>query len=271
MDDPFIIMSAPNGARRQKSDHPALPITPQDMADCAEEIVAAGASMLHLHVRDDNNKHSIDPDRYRASIKAITERVGDKLILQATSESVGIYSREQQIAMVKDLRPQAVSLALRELCPNDDTMLEMASFISWMKKEHILPQYILYNEDDFNRFEVYRQQGFFMDDNPFILFVLGRFPKAADAKHNAERLKEISSRVRSPWAMCGFGANEVDCVTHTAMSGGHIRVGFENNIWRTSDALLEGNAEMIKFCTAEAEKAQRTVASVDDVKNIFNL
>lgn len=271
MPNPFIIMSAPNGARRLKSDHPALPITPADMADCAEEIVEAGASILHLHVRDDQNKHSLDPDRYRASIKAIRDRVGDKLIIQATSEAVGIYSRHQQMAMVKELKPQAVSLALREICPSDDERSDTAEFIEWLSKEHIFPQYILYDEDDYTRFENYRKQGIFMCDAPFTLFVLGRHPKAEDTLHNAQRLKEITKQLGSPWAMCGFGSNERDCVDHAAVNSGHIRVGFENNIYSSEGKLLTNNAEMITYCREAAVNAKRPVASVDDVKNIFKL
>ena len=271
MTDPFIIMSAPNGARRLKSDHPALPITPDDMADCAEEIVEAGATILHLHVRDENNTHTIDPERYRASIAAIKARVGDKLIIQVTSEAVGIYSRHEQMDMVKELKPEAISLALREICPNDDALSETTTFIAWMQQEHVFPQYILYDEHDYARFEAYRKNGLFMDDAPFTLFVLGRQTSAVEAEDNARRLKEITRDVESPWAMCGFGANERDCVSHTAANSGHIRVGFENNIWRENGLLLSSSAEMITHCAEAAKKAKRPIASVDDVRNIFDL
>ena len=107
-------MSAPNGARRQKKDHPEIPISPDEMALCAEQILQAGASILHLHVRDDDGSHSLDVDRYQNSINAIKNKVGDQLIIQATTEAVGIYDRHQQMEMVKKLRPEAVSIALRE-------------------------------------------------------------------------------------------------------------------------------------------------------------
>ncbi len=175
MTDPFIIMSAPNGARRQKSDHPALPITPDDMAKCAGEIIDAGASILHLHVRDERGGHSLDVNRYRASITAIRDAVGDNIIIQATSEAVGIYSRHEQMAMVKTLRPEAVSLALRELCPGDDELSEFSAFTDWLSAEHVFPQYILYDMKDYLRFENYRTRGIFNDDSPFTLFVLGNY------------------------------------------------------------------------------------------------
>ena len=270
MTDPFIIMSAPNGARRQKTDHPNIPITPQEMATCAEEIIAAGASILHLHVRDDQGHHSLDVDRYRASIAAIREAVGDDIIIQATSEAVGRYSRLEQIAMVKELRPEAVSLALRELCPAEEDMADLSRFVDWMTAEHIFPQYILYDEVDYQRFEAYRQQGIFQDDHPFVLFVLGRYLDSAP-EGDIEQLKQRTTEAVFPWAVCGFGINEVNSVVHAAQNNGHIRVGFENNIWRTQDDLLSTNAEMVQFCSEAAKAENRPVASVSDVKNMFNI
>ncbi len=269
MTDPFIIMSAPNGARRQKSDHPALPITPDDMATCAREITEAGASILHLHVRDEQGGHSLDVDRYRASITAIRDAVGDNIIIQATSEAVGIYSRHQQMAMVKALRPEAVSLALRELCPGDDELSEFSAFTDWLSTEHVFPQYILYDVNDYLRFENYRKQGVFNDDRPFTLFVLGNYQGTSPEK-DTDQLKQYIRQAAFPWAVCGFGTNEIHAVSHAAENNGHIRVGFENNIRRTDGQLLVNNAEMIRLCAASAAKENRKVATADDVRKSFS-
>ncbi len=268
MTDPFIIMSAPNGARRQKSDHPALPITPDDMAKCAGEIIDAGASILHLHVRDERGGHSLDVNRYRASITAIRDAVGDNIIIQATSEAVGIYSRHEQMAMVKTLRPEAVSLALRELCPGDDELSEFSAFTDWLSAEHVFPQYILYDMKDYLRFENYRTRGIFNDDSPFTLFVLGNYRNDTPEK-DVDQLKRRTRQAAFPWAVCGFGINEADAVIHAAKNNGHIRVGFENNIWRKEGERLLNNAEMIRFCVNSAEKENRKVATADDVRKSF--
>jgi len=267
---PLIIMSAPNGARRQKSDHPGLPITPAEMAVCAGEIVAAGASILHLHVRDDRGAHSLDVGRYRASIAAIRDAVGADIIIQATSEAVSIYSRDQQMAMVKELKPEAVSLAIRELCPADSDIDDFSRFVDWLTQEHIFPQYILYDEDDYRRFEAFRKRGIFRTDRPFALFVLGRY-QGASPDGARDRLRQIAVEAEFPWAVCGFGADEIHAVTHAAEHGGHIRVGFENNIWRSPDRQLTNNAEMIDLCAAAGKKAGRRTATADDVRNLFNI
>lgn len=272
MSDPYIVMSAPNGARRQQSDHPELPITPVEMAKCAEEILSAGASILHLHVRDDKGGHSLDIERYKSSISAVKNTVGNDLIIQATTESVGIYSREQQIDMVKNLKPEATSLALRELCPSDEHLADFSDFIKWINTEHIFPQYILYDEADFDRFEEYRKKGVFHCDNPFSLLVLGSYQGHSNKNdHTTNRLKEKSLNTNFPWAVCGFAENEKECVSHSVLNNGHIRVGFENNIWRDHDTKLANNAEMIHFSTKVASDNNRPVATAADVRNIFNL
>ncbi len=270
MDNPFIIMSAPNGARRLKSDHPNIPLSPDEMAVCASEIYDAGASILHLHVRDDNGGHSLDVDHYRASIVAVRKTVGQNLIIQATSEAVGIYNRHQQMEMVKELKPEAVSLALRELCPNEDAVTEFSSFNSWLQSERIFPQYILYDTNDYARFLEYQSRGIFHTDKPFILFVFGRYDGKADPQ-SVDALKSTAQETNLTWAACGFADNEKECVKHAASHQGHIRVGFENMIWNEDDNLLENNAEMVGYCADQAREYKRTVASAGDVRNMFNV
>ena len=92
MSQPFIIMCAPNGARKNKTDHPALPISDSELADCAESILGEGASIIHLHVRDDSGGHTLDVDRYRSAINAIRQRIGNFRV--ATCIELRIYAQE---------------------------------------------------------------------------------------------------------------------------------------------------------------------------------
>ena len=110
-DVPFIVMSAPNGARRGKADHSAIPLSPHELAENAQAILDSGASILHLHVRGEAEQHTLDPQRYRAAISAVREQVGNRLVIQIPTEACGIYSAEQQMAVVKELKPEAVSIA----------------------------------------------------------------------------------------------------------------------------------------------------------------
>src|SRR5256885_10150723 len=115
---PIMIAFAPNGARKSKADHPRLPVSAVDLAATAQECLAAGASMIHLHVRDAHGRHSLDADRYAAAIAAIRQRVGDDLIVQVTTEAAGRYGAHEQMAVIEALLPEAASIAIRQLFAN---------------------------------------------------------------------------------------------------------------------------------------------------------
>ena len=73
--------------------------------------------MLHLHVRDTNGAHSLDADTYRHAIDAVRNALGDRLLIQVTTEAAGKFLAPAQMALVRELRPDCVSLAIRELVP----------------------------------------------------------------------------------------------------------------------------------------------------------
>ncbi|ESX63766.1 hypothetical protein X759_33555 [Mesorhizobium sp. LSHC420B00] len=139
---------APNGGKLSKAEHPSLPLRPVELAQTAQECLDAGACLIHVHVRDRDGGHLLDASAYREVIHAIGEVVGDEMIVQVTSEALGRYSPEQQIAVIKETRPEAVSLALRELVPTQAHESGFAKLLDWLRAEEILPQVILYDPDE---------------------------------------------------------------------------------------------------------------------------
>ncbi len=266
---PVIIMSAPNGARRGTQDHPALPVTPSDIAACAESVVEAGASVLHLHVRDAEGRHTLDADVYRTAIAAVHQRVGDRMVIQVTSEACGLYSREQQMAVVRELRPEAVSLALRELCPGATSEQEAAAFFAWLIANEVKAQYILYSPEEATRFEDLRRRGIIADEHPFVLFVLGRYSRelAGDPADLDLFCAALGESVE--WSVCCFGAREQEAAHHAMLHGGHIRVGFENNLHLPDGSLARDNAELVRLVAVDAATLRRPLASAHDVRERF--
>ena len=265
--DRIIIIAAPNGARRSRKDHPALPITNAELADCAESLTAQGVSVLHLHVRDESGRHTLDADRYRQAIAAIRRRVGAALILQITTEAVGVFSRQQQMAVVRELRPEAVSLALRELCPDAAAETEAAEFFHWLGDANIWPQYILYSAADVRRFDAMRRRGFFADDRPSCLFVLGRY--AANREGRPDELHAMLDAAdcrEFPWAACCFGRRENEALLAAAAEGGHVRIGFENNIVLCDGTQARDNTELIAQFREAAAHLRRRPANADDIR-----
>ena len=114
MTRPTIIMVAPNGARKVKTDHSAVPVTIDETIATAKECHAAGASILHAHVRDDAGKHLLDVARYSKLLDGLRQEVPDMLV-QITTEAVGIYTPDQQADLVFELKPDFVSVGFREM------------------------------------------------------------------------------------------------------------------------------------------------------------
>jgi uncharacterized protein (DUF849 family) len=265
-----MVMAAPNGARRTHADHPALPVTADELADCAASLLDAGVSVLHLHVRDSEGKHTLASDAYRAAMRRISRRTGNRLILQVTTESVGRYTREEQISLVRELRPEAASLALRELCPDDDAEPVVAPFFAWLVTERIWPQYILYAVEDVRRFESMRRRGVFAEEHPSCLLVLGRYAdQQAGDPAQLDALLSSADHERFPWSVCCFGPREQQAMLAALGKGGHVRLGFENNLLLADGSPAADNATLITQFIAATEESPRRQASADDVRDAF--
>jgi 3-keto-5-aminohexanoate cleavage enzyme len=250
---PLVIGVAPNGARRTKADHPILPVSPGELARSAAACADAGASFIHLHVRDAEGKHVLDAEAYRSAIAAIRRaRRPDELAIQVSTESGGRYERAQQMALVRELSPEAVSLALRELLPapnaepdaEPNTEADAAAFFAWLHEMKISAQYILYSPEEVTRFEELCARGIIPSETAWALFVLGSYEGSDAAPADLlPFLEAVKADYR--WGVCAFGARESACALTAAGLGGHVRVGFENNLLNSRGERARDNAELV--------------------------
>ena len=270
--DKVVVMAAPNGARRTREDHPAVPLTPDELAAEAASLLAAGVSVLHLHVRDAEGRHSIDPGRYRDAIGAIRSEVGKELILQVTSEAVGRYTAAEQMAMVEELQPEAVSLALRELCPDEASEAGAGQFFRNLRPGGVWPQYIVYSPDELVRFDRLRQAGLFGEERPFCLLVLGRYSKQLEG--SLDELAAMRSAVDTrafPWAVCCFGRHENAAMLAATRADGHVRIGFENNLVMADGTSASDNSALIEQYVSSARDLGRRPATAADIRETWHL
>jgi uncharacterized protein (DUF849 family) len=250
-----MIMVAPNGARRGKADHPAIPLTPRELGACATACAAAGAAALHLHVRDENGRHSLDPRLYEAAIAAI-RAVVPGLVIQITTEAAGRFTRAEQMACVRAVRPEAVSLALGEIIPDASAEPEVEAFLHWIAEAAVAPQFILYRPEEVARCLDLIERGVIPFARPFLLFVLGRY--ANDGQSRPEDLDPFLRALGGrdlPWTVCAFGGREAACALHAARLGGHIRVGFENNLHLPDGSVAPDNATLVAATAALLRQA----------------
>ncbi|RDX38509.1 3-keto-5-aminohexanoate cleavage protein [Vibrio campbellii] len=244
----IAIIVAPNGARKTKQDHAQLPMNTEEMVAEAKACQTVGATMIHLHARDAQGRHSLELDDNLEIYHAVKAAVGDSMIVQLTTEAAGMYSPQQQMALVKAVKPEAASFALRELIPDEQSEEQGFVFFDWVAAQGILSQIILYDQADIERYFTLRERGVLPKQNQHALVVLGRYREAQQSSPwdlRALYLERcIEENVRC--AVCAFGAREQDCLTHAMLLGLDVRVGFENNHLSSDGQLAKNNAEQVQ-------------------------
>jgi 3-keto-5-aminohexanoate cleavage enzyme len=259
-DAPLVIAVAPNGARRTKADHPAIPLTVDEIAHTAAACCEAGAALIHLHVRSADGQHLLDAGAYEAATAAIRREAGSDMIVQITTEAVGRYSPAEQMAVVDAVRPEACSVAVRELCPDAASEPAFADFLQRSARNSVHVQFILYDEPDRARLDELVRRGLVPFDAPCLLFVLGRYVTDRTSLP-ADLLPFLHAGVPAqPWFVCAFGAAEGACALTAAALGGHARVGFENNLQLNDGTTAPDNAALVAQQTRGAALIGRPVA-----------
>ena len=257
---PTIIMAAPNGARKVKTDHAQLPVSIEETITVAKSCHEAGASILHAHVRGDQDEHVLDVSRYRALLAGLRREVPE-LLVQITTEAVGVYTPQQQYDVVFEVSPDFVSVGLREMLGDgSDIAYRLAKdFYYRAAAEKINVQHILYDADDIARMRAAMRLGIVPPAAPHVLLVLGRY--AADHQSDPLELAPLLGDGlpdMASWSVCAFGYKEYDVMMKAIAFGGHCRVGFENNFYLRNGSLAPDNAALIRQLAASVRPATRT-------------
>ncbi|QRQ85310.1 3-keto-5-aminohexanoate cleavage protein [Cupriavidus oxalaticus] len=271
-DSPLIVTVAPNGAYKQSADHPAVPLTAAALAQEARACLDAGAAMMHMHVRDAQGRHSLDAQAYRDALAAVRQAVGDSLLVQVTSEAAGVYKAPAQMAMVRELRPEAVSVGLREVAVPEIPEGELAAFFAWLAQERVMTQVILYDAADVRRWHALRARGLVPAGAWSLLYVLGRYSAGqVSSPHDLLPFLQVAAESDDalPWAICAFGREENACVTAAAAFDGHVRVGFENNLLLRDGSRAPGNAALVAQAVQGGLTLGRPIADAADARRIY--
>ncbi len=254
------LMVAPNGARRNKSDHPALPVELDELVVTAVTCQKAGAEGIHLHVRNEDGEHSLDVGLYREAISAI-EHAAPGLFIQVTSEAAGRFGPEEQMHMIRELRPASVSLALSELMrpPVDKATAE--EFYAWTQDAGIGIHHIAYTPEQLRRVLEFIDEGIIPGTEHQLQLVIGSYAgtepsRPEDLEPYLDLMKARNGELSFDWMICAFGAAETACLAYAAARGGKMRVGFENSLWNADGSLAKDNAERVAEVRAAIDEAQ---------------
>lgn len=236
-----FIMVAPNGARRGKADHATLPISTAETVATAEACFAAGAHGIHLHIRDEAGRHSLDAGRYLETLAEVKSAVPG-LRVQITTESADLFDTSKQLACLEQVRPDWASVSIREIGRNP----ALADRIYGTCAENGTEvQHILYDTKDVALLKSWQAQGIVRPDQTGVIYVLGRYSKG-QASDPADLMPFLDAdEGRERWMICAFGRNEHQCLLAAAAFGGDLRVGFENSLSSANGSIYADNAASV--------------------------
>ena len=267
---PTIIMVAPNGARKTQKDHPALPVSIAETVDEAVRCHAAGATVLHAHIRGKQDEHLLDSGLYRELIAELKHRAPDMLV-QITTEAIGIYTPEQQVACVQTVVPEMASVSLKEITSNFNDLDFAKRFYNWTDEAGVHIQHILFSAEELSQFLTLKQNNIIPNLHRCVLFVLGRYSVDFQSSH-ADLDPFLAADLASlDWFVCAFGAREQACVSAGISQGGHARIGFENNLLLPNGELADSSAELVTNLGQSIQSSQHTIASSEQTRQVLGI
>jgi 3-keto-5-aminohexanoate cleavage enzyme len=240
------IMVAPNGARRGKRDHPALPVTIPETVAAARACHVAGAGALHAHVRDADGAHVLDAGLYAELIAEMAQAAPD-MPVQITTEAAGIFTPADQRALLRRITPEGVSISLAEMLADDDRAAARRCYHD-LAEAGVAVQHILYDTAQVQRLATEIAAGTIPPDNLSVLYVLGRYTQGQVSAPD-DLLPFLATAqdagLAPDWGICAFGQDETACLQAAHRLGGKLRVGFENNLFMADGELAPDNAARV--------------------------
>ena len=251
MPDNFDLMVAPNGARLTKADHPAVPITARELAETARACAQVGATAIHLHVRDAQGHHSLEPGLYAKAVDAIAEMTA--LRVQFSTEAADRYDVAAQRSCLAHPASGDASVALREIARDPENLTETYRNAARLNVDI---QHILYDAQDLRHLLELFETGRIPEQNRRAIFVLGRYtPGQVSRPGDLKPFLDTLGQVPLNWSACAFGQNEHACMMAALEAGGQVRIGFENNHLTPVGTAYPDNAASVAAFVETADKA----------------
>lgn len=270
---PLIITAAITGAETTREMNPNLPITPAEQAKAAAECVEAGASIIHLHVRDDEGNPTQSLDRFRASIEAIRGSCPAETIIQLSTGGAVGDPMEKRVAPIVELRPEMASFNVTSMNFDDGVFvndpIEVRKLAKHMMDQGVVPEVEVYDAGHIGIARRLLEEGFLKKPIHY-QFVLGVLGGMSGEERNLKFLID-SIDVGDTWAVAGIGRWELPCATYAIKNGGFVRVGFEDNVFYEKGVLAKSNAQLVERVARIAGEAGRPIAIPAQAREILGI
>lgn len=269
--DKLIITAAICGAEVTKKDNPNLPVTAEELAEEALKAQKAGASIIHLHVRDKNGNPTQEKAVFKKAIDKMKEAGVEAIIQPSTGGAAGMTWQERIQPIY--LEPEMATLDCGTTNFGDDIFVNdlplMRNFAEEMEKLDVLPELECFEVGHIYNGLRLKKEGLLNKHLHFdlVLGVPGAMP--ASVKNLLFMVEHLPKE--ATWTAAGVGRYQLELAYHTIIMGGHVRVGFEDNIYYKKGELAESNAQLVKRVVRLAEEYGREIANPQEAREILEL
>jgi 3-keto-5-aminohexanoate cleavage enzyme len=269
--DKLLVTVAPTGAETSKQDCPALPTTLAELVETAQACEAAGASMIHVHIRDDDHRPTLDLARLTATVDALRE--GTDLVVQLSTGG-SVHDPLSDRLKVLDAAPDSCSLTMGTTNFGDDVFSNPWPFITELyqlsQEREVVPEFELFDLGHaasltrlLDRFGLPYGGRVHVD---LVMGVPGGMPGTADALVAA--VAALPEAVTS-WSATGIGRSTLAVALAALSKGGHLRVGMEDVLTLSRGVPVEHNSQLVERVVRLGALAQRTPMTPAETRELL--
>ena len=267
-----LITVAPTGAESEKSAVPALPVTLDELVTTGKECREAGAAVIHVHIRDEAARPTLDLGRLTDTVHALRE--ASDLIVQLSTGGAVTDSFESRLAVL-DAGPDACSLTCGTVNFGADVFMNPWGFMTELYAKtqalRVVPEFELF---DFGHIAaLHRLLAEFGEPYgghvhcDLVMGVPGGMP--GDAATLVAAVAALPPG--ATWSATGIGRTSVPVLLAALAAGGHLRVGMEDTVTFAKGRPVAANAELVERAAAAAALAQRQAMSPAQAREMLGV
>lgn len=268
-----IVTAALTGAVTTKRDNPNLPTQPQEIAEAAIRCYEAGAGVVHIHVRDDDDTASMRFDKFQETVGRIRE-TGCPVVLNLTSSGGQGFSWEERMKPFQELKPEMASFDAGTMnWLNSVVFMNEPKFLELCAREMtaagVKPEIEVFDMGMLNTAKYYIKQGYLQEPAHFQL-CLGA-PGGMEA--TTENLVYLVNHLpeQCTWSAFGIGRGASEITLAALAMGGNVRVGLEDNVYYNAGEPAQSNEQFITRLKRVAAEFGKQLATPDETRRILGL
>jgi len=274
MNSPCIICVAITGSLPRKSDNPAVPISVSEQVESTQEAFEAGASIVHAHVRNDDETPTSDPDRFAALKEGLKTHCPGMIIQFSTGGRSG--AGKSRGGMLP-LEPDMASLSVGSNNFPTRVYENPPDLVDWLASKmityRIKPEIEAFDLSHILKAKEMAKAGT-IDGTPYIQFVMGVKNAMPADRSVFDYYRKTMARLfgeNAPWCAAGIGRHQIELNEWSIAAGGHARTGLEDNVRLDRNTLAPSNAALVTRAAQICEKYDRPVASWQQAREILGL